>query len=215
MIGIILGEKTSAPLLLFPFSKLVGSGCLGLNISLRQYFSLYPAVSQSEGERKEIWYAREKTAQTTPIHTFCKHNRPLPSIIQISRLPQLWQLPNTIAYLTNPFQKWRWHLKFTLFIFSTYSKMSSGSSDSSSSGSEDSSSSDSESEVDGNAISEDEEDNLHKQEVTPPKSKTSPQIEETSPLSGVSHEREQILQYAVRSQYLQSRSISQTTDISK
>ena len=93
--------------------------------------------------------------------------------------------------------------------------MSSGSSDSSSSGSEDSSSSDSESEVDGNAISEDEEDNLHKQEVTPPKSKTSPQIEETSPLSGVSHEREQILQYAVRSQYLQSRSISQTTDISK
>ena len=70
--------------------------------------------------------------------------------------------------------------------------MSSGSSDSSSSGSEDSSSSDSESEVDGNAISEDEDDNLHKQEVTPPKSKTSPQIEETSPLSGVSHERKNI-----------------------
>ena len=28
-------------------------GCFGLNGSLRQYFSLYRAVSQREGERKE------------------------------------------------------------------------------------------------------------------------------------------------------------------
>ena len=28
-------------------------GCLGLNSSLRQYFSLYRAISQREGERKE------------------------------------------------------------------------------------------------------------------------------------------------------------------
>ena len=29
------------------------AGCFGLNGSLRQYFSLYQAVSQREGERKE------------------------------------------------------------------------------------------------------------------------------------------------------------------
>ena len=29
-------------------------GCFGLNGPLRQYFSLYRAVSQREGERKEI-----------------------------------------------------------------------------------------------------------------------------------------------------------------
>ena len=29
------------------------SGCFGLNGPLRQYFSLYRAVSQREGERKE------------------------------------------------------------------------------------------------------------------------------------------------------------------
>ena len=28
-------------------------GCFGFNGPLRQYFSLYPAVSQREGERKE------------------------------------------------------------------------------------------------------------------------------------------------------------------
>ena len=30
-------------------------GCLRLNGPLRQYFSLYRAVSQKEGERKERW----------------------------------------------------------------------------------------------------------------------------------------------------------------
>ena len=71
------------------------------------------------------------------------------------------------------------------FVFSTCSKMSSGSSDSSSSGSEDSNSSDSDSD-DDHVASEDEEDNQHKNETTPPKSKTSPLEEEESPLSAVS-----------------------------
>ena len=31
------------------------AGCLRLNGPMRQYFSLYRAVSQREGERKERW----------------------------------------------------------------------------------------------------------------------------------------------------------------
>ena len=43
--------------LIYPFSSfslsLVVVGCFGLNGPLRQYFSIYRAVSQREGERKE------------------------------------------------------------------------------------------------------------------------------------------------------------------
>ena len=53
-------------------------GCFGLNGPLRQYFSLYRAVSQREGERKEKRQTREKNVQTTPTRTYCKYNRPLP-----------------------------------------------------------------------------------------------------------------------------------------
>ena len=35
------------------FGRLWLVGCFGLNGPLRQYFSLYQAVSQTEGERKE------------------------------------------------------------------------------------------------------------------------------------------------------------------
>ena len=49
-------------------------GCFGLNSPLRQYFSLYWAVSQREGER------REKNVQTTPTLTYCKPSRPLPGL---------------------------------------------------------------------------------------------------------------------------------------
>ena len=52
-------------------------GCCGLNGPLRQYFILYRAVSQREGERKRN-DRREKKFQTTPIRTYCKHRRPLP-----------------------------------------------------------------------------------------------------------------------------------------
>ena len=38
-------------LFFFPLSGLVG--CFGFNGPLRQYFSLYRAISQREGERKE------------------------------------------------------------------------------------------------------------------------------------------------------------------
>ena len=52
-------------------------GCFGLNGPLRRYFSLYRAVSQREGERKEMTDER-KNDQTTPTRTYCKCSRPLP-----------------------------------------------------------------------------------------------------------------------------------------
>ena len=52
-------------------------GCFGFKGSLRQYFSLYRAVSQREGERGERMY-ESKNVQTTPTCTYCKRNRTLP-----------------------------------------------------------------------------------------------------------------------------------------
>ena len=45
-------------------SRLVG--CVGFNGPLRQYFSLYRAVSQREGEREEKGIDVSKNVQTTP-----------------------------------------------------------------------------------------------------------------------------------------------------
>ena len=49
-----VSSEKSPPLVLFPLG-IIGwlVGCFGLNGPLRQYFSLYRAVSQREGERKE------------------------------------------------------------------------------------------------------------------------------------------------------------------
>ena len=52
-------------------------GCFGFNGPLRQYFSLYPAVSQRGGEKEER-KDESKNVQTTPTRTYCKHSRPLP-----------------------------------------------------------------------------------------------------------------------------------------
>ena len=48
-------ELTYSKLELFPLNDIKSwlVGCFGLNGPLRQYFSLYRAVSQREGERKE------------------------------------------------------------------------------------------------------------------------------------------------------------------
>ena len=53
-------------------------GCFGFNGPLRQYFSLYRAVSQREGERGEKRQMREKMSKQPPNRTYCKRNRPLP-----------------------------------------------------------------------------------------------------------------------------------------
>ena len=44
-------------------------GCFGLNGPLRQYFSLYRAVSRREGERKEVIDERKK--RTSDLRVRC------------------------------------------------------------------------------------------------------------------------------------------------
>ena len=50
----------------------------GLIGPLRHYFSLYRAVSQREGERKEKKIDERKNVQTTPTRAYWKRSRPLP-----------------------------------------------------------------------------------------------------------------------------------------
>ena len=66
-------------------------GSFGFNGPLRQYFSLYRAVSQREGERGER-IDESKNVQTTPTRTYCKRNRPLPYCNRNSRTPRHWKL---------------------------------------------------------------------------------------------------------------------------
>ena len=65
-------------------------GCFGFSGPLRQYFSLYRAVSQREGERRERT-DESKNVQTTPTRTYCKRNRPLPYCNQNCRTPRHWK----------------------------------------------------------------------------------------------------------------------------
>ena len=65
-------------------------GCFEFNGPLRQYFSLYRAVSQREGERGER-IDESKNVQTTPTRTYCKRNRPLPYCYQNCRTPRHWK----------------------------------------------------------------------------------------------------------------------------
>ena len=62
----------------------------GFNGPLRQYFSLYRAVSQKEGERGER-IDESKNVQTTPTRTYCKRNRPLPYCNPNCRTPRHWK----------------------------------------------------------------------------------------------------------------------------
>ena len=73
---------------------------------MRQYFSLYRAVFQRQGERGERIDER-KNVQTTPTRTHCKHNRPLPSVIQIIRRPGTGSLPH---HPTTPWQHREWSI---------------------------------------------------------------------------------------------------------
>ena len=65
-------------------------GCFGFNGPLRQYFSLYRAVSQREGERGER-IDESKNVQTNPTRTYCKCNRPLPYCNPNCRTPRHWK----------------------------------------------------------------------------------------------------------------------------
>ena len=69
------------------FVSMLLVGCFGFNGPLRQYFSLYRAVSQREGEKRER-IDESKNVQTTPTRTYCKRNRPLPYCNQNCRTPR-------------------------------------------------------------------------------------------------------------------------------
>ena len=66
-------------------------GCLGFNGPLRQYFSLYWAVSQREGEGGEEKTDECKNVQTTPTCTYYKRSRPLPYCNPNCRMPRHWK----------------------------------------------------------------------------------------------------------------------------
>ena len=88
-------------------------GCFGFNGPLRQYFSLYRAASQREGEREER-IDESKNVQTTPTRTYCKRNRPLPYCNQNCRTPRHWRF--TQHHRTtrpSPFNSWSDTLVFT------------------------------------------------------------------------------------------------------
>ena len=68
-------------------------GCFGFNGPLRQYFSLYRAVSQRDGEREER-IVESKNVQTTPTRTHRRRNRPLPYLIKIVGRPGTGSLPS-------------------------------------------------------------------------------------------------------------------------
>ena len=79
-------------------------GCFGFNGPLRQYFSLYRAVSQREGERRAR-IDESKNVQTTPTRTYCKRNRPLPYCNQDCKTPRHGSLPSTIAPPDHPLKR--------------------------------------------------------------------------------------------------------------
>ena len=72
------------------------------NGPLRQYFSLYRAVSQREGERGEKGQMRVKMSkQPTPAPTASAVG-PCPTVIQSVRRPGTGSLPSTIAPPDHP-----------------------------------------------------------------------------------------------------------------
>ena len=77
-------------------------GCFGFNGPLRQYFSLYRAVSQREGERGEKRTDDSKNVQTPPPAPTTSAVGPCPTVIQIVGRPSTGSLPSTIAPSGHP-----------------------------------------------------------------------------------------------------------------
>ena len=72
-------------------------GCFGFNGLLRQYFSLYQAVSQREGERGEKGQMRVKMSKQPQPAPTASAVGPCPTVIQIVGRPGTGSLPSTIA----------------------------------------------------------------------------------------------------------------------
>ena len=66
-------------------------GCFGFNGPLRQYFSLYRAVSLKRGRKRRERIDESKNVQTTPTRTYCKRSKPLPYCYQNCRTPRHWK----------------------------------------------------------------------------------------------------------------------------
>ena len=76
-------------------------GCFGFNGPLRQYFSLYQAVSQREGERGEEGQMRIKMSKQPPPAPTASAVGPCPTAIQIVGRPGTGSLSSTIARRTD------------------------------------------------------------------------------------------------------------------
>ena len=72
-------------------------GCFGFNGPLRQYFSLYRAISQRAGERRER-IDESKNVKSTPPAPTASATGPFPTVIEIVGRPGAGSLPP-------PFQK--------------------------------------------------------------------------------------------------------------
>ena len=78
-------------------------GCFGFNGPLRQYFSLYRAISQREGERKEgNRRVRVKMSKPPPPAPTASAIGPCPTVIKIVGRPGTGSLPSTIAPPDHP-----------------------------------------------------------------------------------------------------------------
>ena len=82
-------------------------GCFGFSGPLRQYFSLYQAVSQREGERGEKGQRRVKMPKQHPLAPSASAKSPYPTIIQIVGRPGTGSLPRTIAPPDHSHFYWR------------------------------------------------------------------------------------------------------------
>ena len=69
---------------------------------MRQYFSLYRAVSQREGERGEKGQMRVKMSEQPPPAPIASAVGPCPTVIQIVGRPGTGRLPSTIALPDHP-----------------------------------------------------------------------------------------------------------------
>ena len=84
-------------------------GCFGFYGPLRQYFSLYRAVSQREGERRERIDESKNVQTTTPAPTASAIG-PCPTVIKIVGRPALEVYPAPSHHPTTPSPR---HCKFT------------------------------------------------------------------------------------------------------
>ena len=77
-------------------------GCFVFNGPMRQYFSLYRAVSQREEERGKKGQMRVKMSKLPPPALTASAVGPCPTVIQIVGRPGTGSLPSTIAPPDHP-----------------------------------------------------------------------------------------------------------------